>query len=383
MMVFYILLLIDIEALAISTSKLIACKIETILDTFPNARSCAADSTIDARNLTFKFPVCKNRHEISAEITPSVYSSLIFVDVTPMFSISMPLFNAKNIVGNSLRSLFNKTTSLWSLDIVLDSCTDNTSSVVIKVLNELLPHVQASIIGHCSILCRNITGLCNSLSFPTRIRVISAATSLWETKAENLVYRTNNPSLAYVSVQPDQSVEEKGWNIHQSLPLRIWSDVISVSANCAHNINPIKRSLHTVGRCNTSTTFAVKKGRRGDRNSTFYIRETSNRGPLIIHAKKMQQLGFFDERNFLLSNDDHDLHVRAFAYHRWITGFIPIDWKNRDGGYGGWAFRGIRPTKDRPIPPKVNRSSSSSIHNRERSREMLKRNIRAANKDCD
>ena len=44
---------------------------------------------------------------------------------------------------------------------------------------------------------------------------------------------------------------------------------------------------------------------------TVSIRQTSNRGPLLVVAAKVKQLGYLDELNYMLANDDHDLHCRA------------------------------------------------------------------------
>lgn len=36
------------------------------------------------------------------------------------------------------------------------------------------------------------------------------------------------------------------------------------------------------------------------------------------------------KRNFLLGNDDHELHQRAYLHKRWLTGYYPIVFKHID-----------------------------------------------------
>jgi GT2 family glycosyltransferase len=60
-----------------------------------------------------------------------------------------------------------------------------------------------------------------------------------------------------------------------------------------------------------------------DPELTFEIRETSNRGSLMFRGDMMRSLGFFDERNFLNGNDDHDIHARAI-YRGWYTGYYRV-----------------------------------------------------------
>jgi len=53
------------------------------------------------------------------------------------------------------------------------------------------------------------------------------------------------------------------------------------------------------------------------------IRQTSNRGPLPLVYSKAKQLGYLDELNCMLTNDDHvDFHCRAFLGKGWVTGHI-------------------------------------------------------------
>jgi hypothetical protein len=50
------------------------------------------------------------------------------------------------------------------------------------------------------------------------------------------------------------------------------------------------------------------------------VRDIANRGPLLFNGTKMRTLGFFNERQFWLEDDDTEFHVRAYYGHKWITG---------------------------------------------------------------
>jgi len=365
-------------------------------------RMCSNISLINATN-TIKpmFPVCSERIKLNIERDPDVDFAVIFHEVQPMFSIAMTLFNAQNLVTKSLRSISNYTTSTWSIDLLIDACTDNTRHTLADLLPRLISRLHRHSIENCIKLCSNKTNACSHLGFPTRIRVITADTPVWETRSENIIFRNNAPSLAYISVQSDQQVLELGWNIELSLPIQLWHDVISVSANCAHNIFKYKgmTDFKNIGMKCTSSSISYNLSHilhmRTQRHKrlTFHVRQSSNRGPLLLHALKMQTLKFFDERNFILSNDDHDLHLRAYGFHRYVTGYWPIAWKdvlsdklsdrqikhgkhtealnisdtvmsafirNRDGGYAGWSYKGQKPRFRAKNAPKVN--TTKNIH---------------------
>ena len=78
-------------------------------------------------------------------------------------------------------------------------------------------------------------------------------------------------------------MEEEGWNVQGSLPIRLWSDVISVTANCAHNLFSTKRhSWRNAGLCEANyTLLSQRTGQRKHRQAPvlqFQVRESGNRG---------------------------------------------------------------------------------------------------------
>lgn len=83
----------------------------------------------------------------------------------------------------------------------------------------------------------------------------------------------------------------------------------------------------------SSTGFMCKKDLFTKASPTFqrcclpgemHVRETANRGPLLLDATKTKALGYLDELNFRLARDDHDFHCRARVDKQWVTGHIHV-----------------------------------------------------------
>ena len=49
----------------------------------------------------------------------------------------------------------------------------------------------------------------------------------------------------------------------------------------------------------------------------------------MLDRRKLEALGFLDEQNFFLDNSDHDLFARAWHQHKWICGYVPINFETR------------------------------------------------------
>jgi hypothetical protein len=355
--------------------------------------SCNEELSNKMHNLTRH--VYHSRLDIEEFIQPFVETSIIFNGARPKFVISLPVHNAAGHIRSTLEALFSRTTSIWALDIVLDDCIDESRDIVYSVLSQLISSTVTAD-STCQTLCQGqiSNGHSNAYStyrFLTRIRVIIAQSPLWECRSDNVVFASavNANAEFYVSLQADQVVQETGWNEMLSIPLYLFPDVISVSGKCAHNLrNDIDHDTWNEAghRCNstwaTSDRLSIdpNTGHRTKHYLAFHIRDSSNRGPLIFRGYMMREMGFFDEQNFLLSNDDHDVHSRAYAAHRWLTGYYPIEYthiqklspsdvnstkdtnnithrelinnkifnsfvEHRDGGFMRFNFRGIKPKK--------------------------------------
>ena len=92
-------------------------------------------------------------------------------------------------------------------------------------------------------------------------------------------------------------------------------DIFAVSGRCGHSFN----GQGKVGRCSTDVGQPLKDGVK----HTFVETETVNRGPLMLHAKRTQELGFLDEQSFFLGGDDHDLMKRS-KLKGYVLGYLPV-----------------------------------------------------------
>ncbi len=68
-----------------------------------------------------------------------------------------------------------------------------------------------------------------------------------------------------------------------------------------------------VGRCGADVGDFSEKWDYATRDAVI-VTATNNRGPIIYRAEALRELGFFDEVNFVLGNDDHDMNRRAFFF---------------------------------------------------------------------
>ncbi|CAF1061455.1 unnamed protein product [Didymodactylos carnosus] len=126
--------------------------------------------------------------------------------------------------------------------------------------------------------------------------------------------RASHPtSIYFILVQDDHIMRVPGRNVLLAEPARIYSDVFPISARCGYTAWSL--SGHSfVGRCREDSDRALSISL--SERCTFYVRDTSNRGPLLSHASRTRQLGYLDEEHYWLGDDDHDLNFRAYTTHR-------------------------------------------------------------------
>ena len=77
---------------------------------------------------------------------------------------------------------------------------------------------------------------------------------------------------------------------------------------------------------------------------TYFIRDTCDRGPLLLAAAKAQALRFFDDEIFWMEGSEHDLFCRG-QRHGWVTGVvnIPVNspWQLKAGGRQLYKIRDL------------------------------------------
>jgi GT2 family glycosyltransferase len=207
-------------------------------------------------------------------------------------TIVVPVYNAKDALLKSMPQLFTTTRGDWELVIVLDACYDHSFDVIKIVIQDYF--VKSS-------CCR--------------VRVLVQPTAIWETSSDNLGMRISNPRHCYVLLQVDNIMMEESWNLRMWRQFEQNSSLFAVSARCAHQFNEENK----VGRCGNEIEMPLLE----PVDNILHIRETANRGPLMLHAQRTQELGFLDETRFFLEDDDHDLNRRA-GEKKWLVGYLAV-----------------------------------------------------------
>ncbi|GBG31661.1 Hypothetical Protein FCC1311_078862 [Hondaea fermentalgiana] len=242
---------------------------------------------------------------------PSRAEAVVVLDVIlqpdiphPEVTIVSPSHQDGPTLEQTMPSLCAHTQGEWEVVFVLDGSWDHSYEVYKRTI--------------LSEECKR-----NGL---VRGRVVLQPTSIWETAADNLAMSMSSPSGFYVEVQADTLFLSDGWLERMLQPMRIYDVLFAVSGRCGHEL--------TVGRAlpSFSTLYGHCKGMDTPAEPEFLaqwdhkinVMQSVNRGPYAVRAKAMQDLGFYDELNFFLERDEHDLHRRA-TFLKWNFAVRVID----------------------------------------------------------
>ena len=177
-----------------------------------------------------------------------------------VFSVILVVWNQENNIDKVLAALLVHTREIWELIIVFDQCRDKSISIV----NQTLSNYSNPTLVH--------------------IRLIEQETGVGETSANNIGMRASHYTSTYfILVQDDQTMRVPGWNMLLAEPARIYSDVFSVSARCGHPEWSVG-SAGYIGRCGVDIDSPLVMS-LNDR-CKFYVRDTVNRGPLLLVASR-------------------------------------------------------------------------------------------------
>ena len=141
-------------------------------------------------------------------------------------------------------------------------------------------------------------------------------------------------------------INEDGWNLRMLEPFNNFSDVFSVTSRTSHNwiINPNSHHINLNEIPSGIWSDILFHVDHADRNNTsrdiFSIRDSSNRGPLLINHQDLEKMGYFDEAFSPQDMDDHDLHYRVKKQLGKVTGLYWIDFIS-DNIWGGTREEGL------------------------------------------
>ncbi len=235
-----------------------------------------------------------------AEPTVAAFRNFTATTATaPRTSVVMPVHNQAGIIIRNLNSLIVNVAGTFELFIICDACTDGTLEAVRSWVDALPANLYMRDILLFSIV------------------LIDQSTPVFETTADNMGFLLARGRYV-LEVQADMRMIQYGFNRQLEKAFATGDDVFAVSGRCAHNYSGIqgfgKINQHVEERSNIKPQHLA----------TFFIHQTCNRGPLLIDRARLVDLGFLDEQNFWLGDDEHDLMARAAA-RGWVCGYIPME----------------------------------------------------------
>ena len=238
-----------------------------------------------------------------AAVLLDVRKSGVSASFRPKSSIIMVVHNAVPALRRSLPRLFNQTFGCAEFLLLLDQCSDNSIEVIASNVDEWFASSRFR-----------------------RVRVIEQSTPIWEAAAENILMSVSNPLESYILIQPDQLLEHPGWDLQLARPLAEYTDVVGVTGYLAHAFGAATPTMRHLRRRPLITDVAHSEVKSNLLNGSdiFHVRDTGSRGPLLLNARKVQQLGFFDHELFWLEDSDHDLFCRASSSRNWVVGAVQL-----------------------------------------------------------
>lgn len=226
-------------------------------------------------------------------------------------SVNLTIHNKGFLLRNVLQGIKENTLSNFELVTVLDGCTDDSENILDDFIKQ---------------------------NPSLRIKKLFAD-DVFETKSNNIAAKASEGDFIAI-VQDDMIITESGWDERMLLPFSKFGDVFSVTSRTSHNWVINERSEHLNleniprGVWSDILLHVDHAHSRNTPRDYFEIRDSSNRGPLMINHQDFEKLGYLDEDFAPLDMDDHDLHCRALKELGKVTGLFWIDFisEERWGG---------------------------------------------------
>jgi hypothetical protein len=207
----------------------------------------------------------------------------------------MPIHNQGSIIYDVLMKMFIHTQGLYDLFLILDGCTDTSRTEALRALTTHRP-----------------AGLC-------QVTVVSLASGIFETSCDNLGF-VNARAPYIIEIQADMQIQTTGYNVLLTVPLVVCPDLIAVSGRSCHTFRPPYIGMGKLGG-NTEVPHSLPF----DQYNQIFLSQTVNRGPLALRREMVEALGYLNEQQFVLEDDEHDLFYRAWTQKGWRTAFYPVE----------------------------------------------------------
>lgn len=242
------------------------------------------------------------------------------------YSINLTVFNKGFLIERVLHAIKKFTYGNYEIIVVIDGCTDDSEQKILKFfkINSYINHK------------------------------ILYADNVFETKANNIAAK-NSSGKYIIIVQDDMIVNEFGWNIRLSKPIEAFNDVYAVTGRTAYNYIFNENSIHwkldkekdiNIDNCWSDVVTTVDHAEKNnglDRN-IFAIRNSVNRGPLLIRHDIFESIGYLNEEFYPLDQDDADLNYRVYKKFGLLCGCYWIDYIS-ELQWGGTRPDGVNSAK--------------------------------------
>lgn len=354
----------------------------------------------------------RSPHDMIGQAHAMLSDHIQLVDYQSDFTVIVSVHDHGQVIGRNIAAILDITHGIWQLVVVFDGCEDNSlieSRTVVQAhvrryvdlfdesIRDNGPDKQAEkwecvlrqalgrgLDRHSHHLGMNMSSLSpnhnlqnashiclNSLL--TEVSFIEQSTSVWETSSDNIGMAYSSPSKYFVLVQADMWLSDPGWNLILSRPTEIFADVFSVSGRCAHSF-PFGDDIPKYqGRCTEDVqVFLTPEQTEMYQNRVYYL-GTGNRGPLLLRSDRLISLGLFDEQNFYLAYDDHDLMARALLKFKWLAvGYFPLGFimPYQDSTTRTQAGKIVSSRDEKFVAERKNRTSPESIRDLQRQAGM-------------
>lgn len=240
-----------------------------------------------------------NPKPLEGQAEPKCILHRSFMSVVPKFSIVIPVHNQENIIVRNLASIINNTAGTFEMIIIFDGCTDAS----VEQVRTFMEGIPSTLVKDDKLL--------------TEITLIEQATPIFETSCDNIGFTLARGRFC-LEIQADMQMIQYGYNEQLAKGIYFYPEVFAVSGRCCHDLT----QHQAIGKFD----FLIEQRSeiRLEHLNGIFINQTCNRGPLLIDRERLKSIGYLDEQNYWLGDDDHDLMVRA-ALKGWLCGFVAIE----------------------------------------------------------
>ncbi len=210
--------------------------------------------------------------------------------------ILVTIFNQEEIIEKVLFGIFRNTTTPFNLILIFDGCSDRTKPRALAYIDRVKPKLLKELIT-------------------------KDTPNLFELRANNFGFKLAK-SKYLITLQDDMVIGEYGWERRLTYPIRVFDDVLGVTARIAEDLKPME---------NWNQQYINRVGRELGilSRDIFAIRDTINRGPIAFRVDYLKELNYLNDRYAPGALDDLELSLRAWKLKKWKVGTFWIKYTSK------------------------------------------------------